>query len=62
MKTVLENIYEMFEQHDERVFLDFMRENKKFLFKKEKEQMDQKQVIEKQIDEKPKSSFSIKAV
>lgn len=62
MKTVLEDIYEMFEQHDERVFLDFMRENKKLLFKKEKEQMNQKQVVEKQIDEKPKSSFSIKAV
>ena len=47
MKTVLEDIYEMFEQHNERVFLDFMRENKRFLFKKEKEQMNQNQVVEK---------------
>ena len=47
MKTVLEDIYEMLEQHDERVFLDYMRENKKFLFKKEKEQMTQNQVVEK---------------
>jgi len=52
MKTVLEDIYEMFEQHDERVFLDFMRENKRFLFKKEKEQMNQNQVVEK-----PKQPF-----
>jgi len=62
MKTILEDIYEMFEQHDERVFLDFMRENKKLLFKKEKEQMNQNQVVEKPIDEKPKSSFNVKAV
>jgi hypothetical protein len=47
MKTVLEDIYEMLEQHDERVFLDYMRENKKLLFKKEKEQMTQNQVVEK---------------
>jgi hypothetical protein len=62
MKTVLEEIYNMFEQHDERVFLDFMRENKKFLFEKEQKQMTQTQVVEKPIDEKLKSSFSVKTV
>jgi len=62
MKTVLEEIYNMFEQHDERVFLDFMRENKELLFKKEQKQMTQTQVVEKPIDEKPKSSFNVKPV
>ena len=62
MKTVLEEIYNMFEQHDERVFLDFKRENKELLFKKEQKQMTQTQVVEKPIDEKPKSSFNVKPV
>jgi len=62
MKTVLEEIYNMFEQHDERVFLDFMRENKELLFKKEQKQMTQTQIVEKPIDEKPKSSFNVKPV
>lgn len=55
MATVLEDIYDMLEQHDERVFLDYMRENKKLLFKKEKEQMNQNQVVEK-----PKPTFNTK--
>lgn len=55
MSTVLEDIYEMFEQHDERVFLDYLRENKKLLFKKEKEQANQNQVVEK-----VKPTFNVK--
>ena len=36
--TAIELVYSMFENHDERVFLDFLRENKALLFKKEQEQ------------------------
>lgn len=57
MATALEDIYEMFEQHDERVFLDYLRENKKILLKKEKEQTNQTPVVEKPS----KTTFDIKS-
>ena len=57
MATALEDIYEMFEQHDERVFLDYLRENKKVLLKKEKEQMNQTPVVTKPS----KTTFDIKS-
>jgi hypothetical protein len=38
MKTAVEQIYSFFENHDERVFLDFLRENKTQLLKQEQEQ------------------------
>jgi hypothetical protein len=36
--TAVEQIYSFFENHDERVFLDFLRENKTQLLKQEQEQ------------------------
>jgi hypothetical protein len=38
MKTAVEIIYDLFENHDELVFLDFLRENKTQLLKQEQEQ------------------------
>jgi hypothetical protein len=38
MKTAVETIYDLFENHDERVFLDFLRENKTYLLNREQEQ------------------------
>jgi hypothetical protein len=36
--TAIETVYDLFENHDERVFLDFLRENKAELLKQEQEQ------------------------
>lgn len=36
MKTAVETIYDLFENHDERMFLDFLRENKRMLLDMEK--------------------------
>lgn len=44
MQTVLQFIYEVFESQDERVFLDFLRENKKDLLKREQKQTESKPV------------------
>jgi hypothetical protein len=38
MKTAVETIYNFFENHDERMFLDFLRENKRMLLDMEKAQ------------------------
>lgn len=45
MQTVLQFIYEVFESQDERVFLDFLRENKKDLLKREQKQSEPQPVV-----------------
>ena len=46
--TVVEQIYDYFEQHDEREFLDYLRENKTHFLELEKKQTNNVSKAEKQ--------------
>jgi hypothetical protein len=50
MKTAVETIYNLFENHDERMFLDFLRENKRMLLDMEKAQSNPQPATKVQVD------------
>ena len=50
MKTAVETIYNLFENHDERMFLDFLRENKRMLLDMEKTQSNPQPAPKVQVD------------
>jgi hypothetical protein len=47
--TVVEQIYDFFEQHDEREFLNYLREHKTHFLELEKKQSNTTLKVEKQI-------------
>lgn len=47
--TAVEQIYSFFENHDERVFLDFLREHKTYFLDLEKNQNTPKPIVEEEL-------------
>jgi hypothetical protein len=52
--TAVEQIYSFFENHDERVFLDFLREHKTYFIEMEKNQNTPKPVAKEESPKPPK--------
>lgn len=52
--TAVEQIYSFFENHDERVFLDFLREHKTYFLDLEKQQNTPKPVVKEELPKPPK--------
>lgn len=58
--TAVEQIYSFFENHDEREFLDFLREHKTYLLDVEKQQNAPKPVVKEQTNKPDK--FTVNTV
>jgi hypothetical protein len=62
MTTVLQTVFEVLERLDERLFLDWIRENKKDLLKQEQQQINSTQLTLTQVSPTQIKAPIIKAI
>ena len=56
--TAVEQIYSFFENHDERIFLDFLREHKTYFLEMEKNQNTPKPADKEELSKPPKFTIN----